>query len=209
MKKKFLILSILIWISSTAHAVVLFENSYDGGGGNNSFSFNGTNSIGAENFALLSDSTVNTISFTAHTNNALPSTIDWWIFSDLTGIPGSFLFSGSTSSYVSSVIAPYLAGGVRDYSIDVGALALTAGNYWVGYSPNGIDRNIHWSFASGGDGLSALSTDGGGSWSTPYPSILGLAFRIEGIANVPEPSIAALIGIGLLGVWAGRKKRKT
>ena len=193
--------------SVSAHAAVLFENAYNIGlGGNNHFSFNGDSTIGAENFALAADSTIETISFTAHTNSALPSSIDWWIYDDSAPLAGNTIFSGSTSSYTSVVIAPYDTGGIRDYSIDVGELGLVSGNYWVGFSPNGIDGNIHWSLGTG-DSLSALNQSG--SWTTPYPGG-AMVFRIDGqfdTSEVPVPAAAWLFGSALAGLGVLRKKK--
>lgn len=205
--KSIVTLCCLLVINTSALAGIIYENAYTGGGGNYHFSFNGDSTIGAENFTLIDDSIIQTISFTAHTNSQLPIDISWWIYSDIGNLPGSSLFSGTNANYTSSVIAPYQTGGIRDYSINVGSLNLLAGNYWIGFSPNGIDGRIHWSFSGTGDGLSALKQNG--SWSSPYPGG-NMAFRIEGmqgVDSIPEPPMLAILGLALAGLTLRRNKR--
>lgn len=100
--------------------------------------------------------------------------------------------------------------------MDIAPLALSAGNYWVGFHNNGGNTSDpHWTFASAGtsfDGLSARSDDGGANWTTPYPGG-NMTFRVEGelgtINNnaVPEPITATLglMGLGVLGMATRRR----
>ena len=210
MKKFILLYSLSIALfSASVNATILYENALAGAsGGNNSFSASGT--LGAENFTLLEDSSITNISFNAyHVRTGVnPTDIDWVIYDDNLNMPGSVLASGNSTSYTTSVVdvsGPY---DLLDYIIDISSLSLSAGDYWVAFSPNGGTAfDPHWSWTSG-DGLSAISHDGGTSWSTPYPGT-NLAFRIEGeAASVPEPASIALLGLGLAGIGFARKKKQ-
>jgi PEP-CTERM motif len=76
--------------------------------------------------------------------------------------------------------------------------------YWlVPFSPTGAP--FFWNQGHGSAGLGAFGPGVNGPWTIVFPT--QGAFRVEVADAVPEPSTRGLIGLGLLGLSAMRRRR--
>ena len=123
------------------------------------------------------------------------------LYSDAAGVPGVLLadlFTGTS------------ANGDVHYSTN--ALTLPSTNYWIVASvPVGGVINTGWGTTStlSGTGtgfvpLVAMSTNQGASWTTRGD----VAQQMRVLADVPEPTTAALLGFAALSLLAPRRHRK-
>ena len=210
----------VISFSASAAPMTLAENTHlvNESAGDNSYTFGTT--IGAENFTLGGTFDILSISHVGHylPLNLQPDIIDWWLYSDSAGKPGATLFSGRSLTFDTAVEGASDGFDLIRYSIDLATIpssparvTLGAGSYWVGFHiTDGQADGPHWTFASAGtsfDGLSAISTDGGANWNTPYPGG-NMTFRVVGdVVAMPEPSITALFAAGLFGLGFVRRRK--
>lgn len=199
-----------------AAPITLAENVHVNSQGNGNNHYSSSSSIGAENFSLSGTYNILNISHVGHHDRfgpIQPLSIDWWIYAGGAGAPGAALFSGNTSSYATAIEGTSGSYDLTRYSIALSGVTLSAGNYWVGFHNNVNNQgDPHWTFASSGtsfDGISALSTNLGGSWGTPYPGG-NMTFRVIGEqANVvPEPGMLALVGVAMVGFGVARRKKQ-
>ncbi|PYX08220.1 MAG: hypothetical protein DMG88_11615 [Acidobacteria bacterium] len=121
------------------------------------------------------------------------------------GLPGSILESWSltTTFHLAlcnhcfetalSTLHPVLQGGTQ---------------YWLVVFPSS-DMDGGWFASNDAQGTSAFSSDRGKTWTPHANSQMG-AFDVRGISNtaVPEPSTIILLGSGLLGITAARRKTR-
>ena len=212
--------------SGACGAVVLAGNPLGAPVGGDAF-FVATGVVGAEDFILSTNATVESIAFNAYhivspTAFPQPASIDWSIRADAGGLPTgpAVILSGNAPAvgpggYTTS--APLASDGdsdLIDYIIDIPGpgLVLTAGSYWVTFHVNPVvpcDPNTEqcdpsWSIA---DSLnpssaagSAVSTNDGASWSA---SASDYVFHIDG-TQAPVPATLSLLGLGLALLGARR-----
>ncbi len=202
--------------SANAAIVTLAQNTHISTevGGDNTYSLGsggGTN-WGAENFSLNGSYSILRISHVGqHAPNVSPTSIDWRIYSDSLGGPASILAQGIgvTTFSATNVGATAFNTDLTRYAIDISAVILGQGNYWLAFHNSG-SSNLSWTFANGGtsfDGKSAVSENNGTNWASTAPNY---AFRVEGEALVatPEPaSFAIWGGIGLCGLFLSFRRR--
>ena len=128
------------------------------------------------------------------------------LYSDNAGNPGTSLLSLGSLTPSGSGYANYSLTAPSAFSL----VASTA--YWVVATYNGTPS---WAYTystsytgTGSLGNVANSTTGVGSWTTYSGAFEPYQLEVDsGAASVPEPSTLALIGLGVVGLGFGRRKK--
>jgi hypothetical protein len=186
-----------------AGAAIIYNNL---GNTNNGFRIQNSTSWAAERF----NSDATDLILTSATLSLAPSTAGNFklsLYTDIAGVPGTSvgtLFSGSTTSGIGG------GGNVAFSNLTQPLLPNT--NYWIVTSVAiGDPTAFGWGVTStptgtgsGFQATSATSTNQGGTWSTSP----GTPQQLQLVANTPEPTGLALLGLGSLGLLA-RGRRHT
>lgn len=162
----------------------------------------------ADDFSLSSQTTLNQIRFwTAESPGDFSGTFFWAIWSDVSGIPGVSLFSGSGTPVRTATGNTALALDEYENFLDLGVL-LDPGTYWIslhnGPLTSTTAAQVFWltsDFNASADGQE-FDLSGSGSWSSVGAQH---AFQLTSTSEVPEPGSAILIVSGLL-ILAWRRK---
>lgn len=185
---------------ASASAGVVYENGTDGSfaGGNNPFTYQ----LVTQNFTLGADAMIRSLTYDAYTRPDTVPVTDVLVkfYADNGGSIGSELFSGHFNVASQNVIGGDGYYNYTDYGVNLGDVALSAGNYFLGLQVGPQQWDMHWSIAANSNaGVSA--SDYGGHY-----------FRLEdntvGVPAVPEPETYALMagGLGLMAFVARRRK---
>ncbi len=215
----------LISAATGAQALALYDNDAPvaSAGGNCIFQCFGR--IGAENFTLANLSTVEALTFRALHSRTLSlegAVVSWGVWSSAGAQPGVSLASGSMS-LASDFVVAYVYGtyDVRRVVVDIPDMQLAAGSYWASFNVSipGDPFAFFWQLSTDGDALSAVSADGGATWSAPYGGFTsGAVFSVEGFEGVataatdaapavPLPAALPLLGAGVAGLGLMRARR--
>ncbi|MBI3679649.1 MAG: PEP-CTERM sorting domain-containing protein [Acidobacteria bacterium] len=195
-------LGLLLLVASASPAAIIFDNSpHDLVTGTGLSEL-----LVAEDFVLASAQSLTAVRFWSAQLSAADSvgTIDWVIYADSAGLPGSVLFSGSAAN--TNVATGLTAASglqfefVNDFLIS-GTLA--PGTYWIGLHNGPISDTTFRDFNWGSRAANATAT---GQYQDltlgPNPpwtdSLTEHAFILFG--DIPEPSTWVLVGsaVGLL-----------
>lgn len=130
------------------------------------------------------------------------------IWTDVGNAPGVQVGGARWDNLSSSVNFGNCCGLVTISGIS-GVTLNASTNYFMILGPESLSATTWeaWNLNStGANGLDLFSTDGGKTWNSNGTQSLGAFDVIVGGAGVPEPSTFLLIGTGLLGVLAVRRK---
>jgi hypothetical protein len=197
----------LLAASPMAHGVVVYDN----GGPNQVDGYESTAWLVTDNFQLASPSTIGAAEFWTGESRAWDGTLNWWIFNDAAGQPGTILASGEGTGVTKVATGTPLFFGVEyKYDFSFGGVPLAAGTtYWFGLHLSGNwDRDdIYWETT---DPALGNGTDSYGgtmdNWSNHGQEH---AFNLSGVSTVPDAcSTAMLLGLALTFLGVARRRCK-
>lgn len=192
---KLILTSILyVVINTSVSANVVFENGIDGTfvAGNNPQTYRTvTNS-----FSLANGISFNSFTYNAFTYDYVPSPswadISIYNASD-TGLTNA-VFSQHASLTQRATIGTFDNYNLDDFTFNLNAAILAAGNYFLALQVENVGWDNHWSINNWNGDTSPL-TDG-----------IDHYFRLENSNTVPEPTSIVLLATGLLSFGASRRK---
>lgn len=193
---------VVLSLSLPCFAAPIYSNGTGNFAGNNPFSANGV--FVAQDFSLLSDTTLGGLSYNAYTTGAtLPvSAVNVKIYADAAGSVGAQLYSGSFA--VASDAVTGSDGGyiLKDFFVDLPGWDLSAGHYWLGLRVDPAQTDMHWTIPTSpalgyGSYIGNAAGDPGAYVNYGLEHSFTL-FDAEGEpSQIPEPSTAALLFAGL------------
>ena len=190
-----------------AFGVVVFDN----GGPNQQAGNEAAAWIQTEDFKLASPSTIGSAEFWTLESGSWDGTLDWWIFADSAGLPGTILTSGSAGAGATKIATGGSLGSFTEYKYDfslAGVPTLADGTtYWFGIHLSGNwDRDeIYWETTDPTAGNGTESA--GGTMDNWFDNGQEHAFNLSGAAGVPDAAgTALLLGLGLTLLGAAKRR---
>ncbi|MDQ2986721.1 MAG: PEP-CTERM sorting domain-containing protein [Armatimonadota bacterium] len=206
MKSTKLVLSLAVAsLAPFASAQIYVNGTPDLAGGNEM-----TQWLQAENFTLGANNTVGAVRFWSidAPGVVIDGNIDWWIFNDAAGAPGSIVASGTQNTFSRVATGNVWGGGILDehvWDFNITGTAVTGGTmYWLGLHVNSdyIRDDIYWETGAGGAAPTGMESDGG-TMNNWFNNGNEHAFELYA---VPEPSTLIVLG-GLAALALARRRR--
>ncbi|MEI7987068.1 MAG: PEP-CTERM sorting domain-containing protein [Armatimonadota bacterium] len=225
--KKTLILGLIgLAVGAQASPVIYYGgdmNGVDGLASQISTAGGFTDSQTYDNFTLTSAMTIDGVfGRFLDTSTSFAQQITWEIRSGMSsGNGGTLLFSGTTAATNSFTGFSAFSINEREYSSNVSAFNLAAGNYWLSVALAGGDGQAYASATSGANGVGGPLNDGNSFFNAPVQfsanyaptgTQLGsgvdgdFAFGLRGASTVPEPASFAVLGLGAVALLRRRRK---
>lgn len=198
--KNYLFIMLLFFVfSESVNAATVFENGNmsNVSGGNNAFTYTPK----TDGFTLSSAIQFDTFTYNAftHSNVASPSSATFAIFNATDTSMLNALVSLNLQSVSRTTVG--LLGGYNldDFSWSLGSnYTLAAGNYFIRLAVNGTGYDHHWSIVG--------TTDTSPLTDNRWDHYFRLESNSQNSQSVPEPATVSLIGLGLAGLAARRRK---
>lgn len=197
-------------LAATAQANVIYDNgaSTDSPGGQY---MNLSQYTVADDFSLNTASAISSAQFWDwEFPNTANSTVQWWIYADNSGQPGSIVASGSTTPVSKIEITPGSDfGNEYLYTIDLNTGVLSANTtYWFGLhlASTSINRpDIFWSLSDNPTGYVPQYED---AWAPVSTALVGGAFNLSGVNNaVPDGGSTVMMLGGALALVGFLRRR--
>lgn len=175
----------------------------------------GTNRV-SDDFSITVGDTIRSIEFWGvHWSSGVEPTVELFtlaIYADAAGNPGA-LSASSNLTLVSKSDTGFdhnnsSGANILEFTMDLDSpINLSAGTYWLSvFSANNPGTDFAWQESGlDGAGNSRRSGDSGTSW---FVSNNITSFNISNTAAIPEPSSTLILGIGVMGVIALRRRIK-
>ena len=185
---------------------------FNGGGPDQANGNEMTAWLQTEDFVLGSSDTLGSVKFWGiEVPGAWDGTIEWWVFNDSGGTPGSTVASGTGVNITHTATGITGLFGFLDeyvYTFDLNApVALNGGTtYWLGLhaSADYTGDGVYWETTSAGFGSTGIESQGGtqNNWFNN-----GVQHAFELYSTVPEPGTFVAIGMGLVGLTIARRRK--
>jgi hypothetical protein len=201
-------LSLGLATTASAQAIVYNNGGPNGLDGSEMSAF-----VQAEDFSFLTSSIFNGIRFWDIEVSPMSGgiNIDWAIFTNAAGSPGSQLFGGTAASSRTSLGVDAFGFEHWQNDIAVGPVTLGPGTFWLALH-EGSDfvnnRAFFWETTDpNGTHTGVEQAGGAGPFGDPvYPGPLEHAFSLT--TTTPEPGTIILLATGLIGIgWIGHRRR--
>jgi len=200
-------------LAGIAHAATIYNNAPNFGGGGDC-SFNTTcaslagrgDDFAAQQFTIGSAVTVLSGDYNTELYGAPGTSVNYAFYTSAAGLPGTLIASGS-SAITGNVVGSDFIYSEVDYVFNTGAVNLAAGTYF--FAIQEVTGNFDDFLVGGADDTGAAEThDGGLTWSPDYEFEGGVSVSLSStaVSATPEPGAIYLLGSGLAGVAALRRR---
>jgi len=193
---------------------------YDNGAPNQVNGFEATRAIEADDFTLPAPALITDVRFwDLELSPGYNGSITWFIYDNNGNQPGNTLATGFTTLVThtpTGTVVDVFTEFQNDFSI--GAVPLLAGTtYWLGLHNGPLTHDtfdyFYWETTNDNGTLNSQRKEAPfatSSWTTNPPLLANdteLAFQLYGVAAVPEPATLFLLGSGLAGLAAWRRRQ--